>query len=246
MPSGPPVVDADDDRTAAQLRADADAAAARGDWRSAVIDRFRAVVRSLEERVVLDVRPGRTADEAAAVAGLRFPAEADALRRGARLFDDVCYGDAPAGPRTTPGCATWTGASAPCGPGARCGRRARRRRAGRRARRGRAVSAPAPTATPSAAPRVVVGDESTAATRVRSRWRRARWPLAVLGLIVLVALLAALPEPRTSSVHLAPDNPDDDGARALAQILEHEGVEVTYVRTAQRRSRRPRRAPRCS
>lgn len=93
-----PVVDLHDDRTAAQLRADADAAAARGDWRSAVIDRFRAVVRALEERVVLDVRPGRTADEAAALAGVRFPAEADALRRGARLFDDVCYGDAPAGP----------------------------------------------------------------------------------------------------------------------------------------------------
>jgi len=62
------------------------------------MDRFRAVVRSLEERVVLDVRPGRTADEAAAVAGVRFPAEAEALRRGARLFDDVCYGDVPAGP----------------------------------------------------------------------------------------------------------------------------------------------------
>jgi len=97
--SGPaPLVNPGDDRTAAQLRADADAAAGRGDWRSAVMDRFRAVVRSLEERVVLDVRPGRTADEAAAVAGVRFPAEAEALRRGARLFDDVCYGDVPAGP----------------------------------------------------------------------------------------------------------------------------------------------------
>ncbi|MCU1432587.1 MAG: hypothetical protein JWP95_1692 [Actinotalea sp.] len=84
----------DDLRTAAQLRASADALAAQGDWAGAVLDRFRAVLRSLEERALLDERPGRTAHEAAEEAALRLPTCADDLRRAGRLFDDVCYGDA--------------------------------------------------------------------------------------------------------------------------------------------------------
>ncbi len=87
----------DDVRTAAELRAAADAAAAQGRWADAVLDRFRAVLRSLEDRVVLEPRPGRTADEGAREAGVRLPACAEDLARAARLFDDVCYGDADAG-----------------------------------------------------------------------------------------------------------------------------------------------------
>ncbi|MFC7878169.1 DUF4129 domain-containing protein [Isoptericola sp. NPDC057391] len=87
-----------EERTAAELRASADAAAARGDWSAAVLDRFRALVRSLEERVVLDERPGRTAQEAAHDAAARLPAAAAELHDAARLFDDVCYGTLPAGP----------------------------------------------------------------------------------------------------------------------------------------------------
>lgn len=87
------VLDTDDARTAAQMRAAADAAAASGDWRTAVVERFRAVVRSLEERVIIEPRPGRTAQEAAADAGARLPAQAAALRSGADLFDGVEYGD---------------------------------------------------------------------------------------------------------------------------------------------------------
>lgn len=79
--------------TAAGYRARADAAAAAGDWRTAVLDRFRALVRGLEERTVLDPRPGRTADEAAHEAGLALPAVADRLVSAARVFDDVAYGD---------------------------------------------------------------------------------------------------------------------------------------------------------
>lgn len=86
------VLDADDRRTAADLRAAADAAAGRGDWSAAVSDRFRAVVRTLEERTVLDERPGRTAHEAVEAAGLRLPALANDLRDAGRLFDDVVYG----------------------------------------------------------------------------------------------------------------------------------------------------------
>ncbi|MFC8798318.1 DUF4129 domain-containing protein [Promicromonospora sp. NPDC057138] len=87
------VLDADDARTAAQMRRAADAAAASGEWRTAAVERFRAVVRSLEERVIIEPRPGRTAQEAAADAGERLPAQAAGLRSGADLFDGVEYGD---------------------------------------------------------------------------------------------------------------------------------------------------------
>ena len=87
-------------RTAAEHRAAADAHAAAGEWADAVRERLRAVVRSLEERAVLDQRPGRTADEAAAEAGAALPAVAAELRRAARLFDDVWYGGRAAGPES--------------------------------------------------------------------------------------------------------------------------------------------------
>jgi hypothetical protein len=79
-------------RTAAAHRSAADAAAARGDWDTAVAERLRAIVRALEERVVIDERPGRTADEATAEAGRHLPALADGFRSAARVFDDVRYG----------------------------------------------------------------------------------------------------------------------------------------------------------
>jgi hypothetical protein len=53
---------------------------------------MRAIVRSLEERALLDNRPGRTADEAAAEAGRALPEHTDRLRSAAREFDDVTYG----------------------------------------------------------------------------------------------------------------------------------------------------------
>ena len=77
----------------------------------------------------------------------------------------------------------------------------------------------------------ITGDGTTARSRARGRWRRSRWPLAVGGVVLLVALLAALPEPRTSGTPLAPDNPGAGGARALAQVLGAQGVDVHYVRT---------------
>ena len=87
-------------RTAAQHRAAADAHAAAGAWAEAVRDRLRAVVRSLEERAVLDERAGRTADEAAADAGRALPSCAVGLRAAAVLFDEIWYGGRPAGPES--------------------------------------------------------------------------------------------------------------------------------------------------
>lgn len=79
-------------RSAAEHRAAAEAHAAQGHWNQAVQERMRAIVRSLEERALLDVRPGRTADEAAAEAGRSLPAHTDRLRAAAGDFDDVTYG----------------------------------------------------------------------------------------------------------------------------------------------------------
>ncbi|MGN9756155.1 DUF4129 domain-containing protein [Streptomyces sp. SD31] len=79
-------------RSAAEHRAAAEAHAAQGHWNQAVQERMRAIVRSLEERALLDVRPGRTADEAAAEAGRSLPSHTDSLRAAARHFDDVTYG----------------------------------------------------------------------------------------------------------------------------------------------------------
>ncbi|MBK3638458.1 DUF4129 domain-containing protein [Streptomyces sp. MBT97] len=79
-------------RSAAEHRATAEAHAAQGHWNQAVQERTRAIVRSLEERALLDVRPGRTADEAAAEAGRALPGHTDRLHAAARDFDDVTYG----------------------------------------------------------------------------------------------------------------------------------------------------------
>ncbi|PVC70759.1 DUF4129 domain-containing protein [Streptomyces sp. CS081A] len=83
---------ADGPRSARDHRTAAARHASAGRWNEAVQERMRAVVRSLEERALLDPRPGRTADEAAAEAGRSLPSHADALRLAARAFDDVTYG----------------------------------------------------------------------------------------------------------------------------------------------------------
>lgn len=82
-----------DERSAKELRAAAEAAAAAGDFSLAVLERFRAIVRSLDERVVLEDRPGRTAHEAATEAGLGLPDCAQGLLGASQTFDAVCYGD---------------------------------------------------------------------------------------------------------------------------------------------------------
>ncbi|MGW7401681.1 DUF4129 domain-containing protein [Streptomyces cyaneofuscatus] len=92
--------ESDGPRSAAQHRAAADAHAAALRWTEAVQERMRAIVRSLEERALLDPRPGRTADEAATEAGRALPAHAARLRSAARDFDDVTYGGRTAGQPT--------------------------------------------------------------------------------------------------------------------------------------------------
>jgi len=79
-------------RSAEEMRAAAERAAAAGDWTLAVQERFRAVVRGLEQRTVIERRPGWTADEAARASGAALPGLAAALMGCARTFDEVTYG----------------------------------------------------------------------------------------------------------------------------------------------------------
>ncbi|MCZ9348920.1 DUF4129 domain-containing protein [Streptomyces mutabilis] len=95
LPTSAPALFDDRPRSAADHRAAADAHAAQGHWNQAVQERMRAIVRALEERALLDARPGRTADEAAREAGRALPDHGGRLRAAARDFDDVTYGGRP-------------------------------------------------------------------------------------------------------------------------------------------------------
>lgn len=96
----------------------------------------------------------------------------------------------------------------------------------------------APTTTrapgpPAAAPGgVVLGDGTTLRTRTGARWRRVRWLVVVAVVLGLGVLAALLPAPTRSATALAPDNPRDNGAMALAEVLRDQGVRITYVRSA--------------
>jgi hypothetical protein len=82
--------------SAADHRALAVRAADDGDLHVAVIERMRAVARELEERGILDPRPGRTATELTNEAASRLPDATAMLRSAAAAFNAVAYGDAAA------------------------------------------------------------------------------------------------------------------------------------------------------
>lgn len=87
---------ADDTRTAAEIRAAAAAHESAGQWSLAVLERFRAITRSLIERAILDDRPGQTAYEVVQTAAPALPGVASELSQAGALFDRVCYGEVPA------------------------------------------------------------------------------------------------------------------------------------------------------
>lgn len=88
----------DDERSAAELRAAAHGAATAGDFSLAVIEQFRATVRALEERSLLETTQGMTASEVATAIGAIFPSHHHALRSAATTFNDALYGAHRAGP----------------------------------------------------------------------------------------------------------------------------------------------------
>jgi len=82
---------ADEQRSAAELRRDAEALAAKGEWDAAIVLRFRALARGLIERGAVDTPPGATVHAFARAAARAFPAHAGALESAAGAFDDVRY-----------------------------------------------------------------------------------------------------------------------------------------------------------
>lgn len=85
------VFEADLRLTSEEHRARAAQAVGVADFDAAVAEMFRAIVRSAEERVIIDPQPGRTADEVSARLAAAFGAEHTALRQAAALFNQVRY-----------------------------------------------------------------------------------------------------------------------------------------------------------
>lgn len=80
-------------QSAADHRASADRHEAAGEFAAAVTERLRAISVDLEDRAIITPRAGRTATELAAETSEVLPGEAEGLREGARIFNDVAYGD---------------------------------------------------------------------------------------------------------------------------------------------------------
>lgn len=83
----------EDERSAAALAGDASRAATAGDWATATAELYRALIRMLAERSVIDLSPGVTAHEAAVEAGGALPTLAVRVMADADAFDRVRYGD---------------------------------------------------------------------------------------------------------------------------------------------------------
>lgn len=79
-------------RTSGDLLREAETALFEERWDDAVIARMRALAMVVEERGLVDPRPGRTADELAAEVATAMPGADQPLRAAAVTFDAVIYG----------------------------------------------------------------------------------------------------------------------------------------------------------
>lgn len=89
--------------TAAELRARAERAMTEGRYGDAAVDAFRAVAVRQHEQGRLELTPGATAHDIAAVLVCVFPGQRQGIDDGARVFDEVHYGEHPAGSRQAAG-----------------------------------------------------------------------------------------------------------------------------------------------
>lgn len=93
----PTVFPAQSSLSAQAHRDTAEAAARTGKWDEALTERFRAITRAAEERMILDEQAGRTAVEVAHRLQDLFAAQSDELHWLAERFNEVHYGSRPAG-----------------------------------------------------------------------------------------------------------------------------------------------------
>lgn len=91
-------VDLSSPLSADQLRAQAEEHAGRGAYAEAVRSRLRAVVRMLEEKGVLDQRPGRTAGELVDEVRRLTAEPVGQLATAVEAFSEIWYGGRPASP----------------------------------------------------------------------------------------------------------------------------------------------------
>lgn len=84
----------------------------------------------------------------------------------------------------------------------------------------------APVSAPAAPPESRPLDPTGA-----DHWRRWRKPLAVVVLLLVTAVILGIVQSRASRGFLDPEGVDNSGARALARLLDDQGVDVTPVRT---------------
>ncbi|WP_402466683.1 DUF4350 domain-containing protein [Isoptericola aurantiacus] len=73
------------------------------------------------------------------------------------------------------------------------------------------------------------GDGTTFASRSARRWRSARWFLLGAGAFVLVVLVLLVVRPPGPTAPFSSENSHDDGSRAVAQVLQDQGVRVREV-----------------
>ncbi|MBB5913739.1 hypothetical protein BJY24_002606 [Nocardia transvalensis] len=96
MTGEPPVPPIPGLGAAGEHRGAAESAAGRNDYDTALRERYRAVVRGLEQGGVLEVRRSRTARETADAAVAALPDRTSELPAAAGSFDEVVYGGRPA------------------------------------------------------------------------------------------------------------------------------------------------------
>lgn len=82
-------------------------------------------------------------------------------------------------------------------------------------------------------PRPSRGDEPSAPEPLASRWRRWRLPAAVIALVLVTAVIIGIVQSSMSRGTLDPEGIDAQGARALARLLDDQGVKITPVRTTE-------------
>ena len=75
------------------------------------------------------------------------------------------------------------------------------------------------------------GGDQVTGEPLTARLRRWRPFMLAMGVLLLVAVIGSLTQPRQSKTPYAINNPRSDGAQALARLLRHEGASVEDVRS---------------